>query len=212
MHIGRDATYSYFSHDFFWKNKSKKNVKNWVRKFPKCLRFKTLDQMKIIVYKYPFHKIGIDFVKEFPFSSSGNRWILTIRCPYSNYLKAVPIKDKKATTAAKVLFEQVFLQFGFPSVLLSDRGGEWLNAVFQQLLKLLSIDHICTASYRPRLNGSTERIHRWLNTSLGIFCEKYQESWEDYLQAPAYVHNNTHCRHRQNRPISLGIWQTSSIS
>ena len=66
-----------------------------------------------------------------------------------------------------------------------------MNAVFQQLPKLLSIDHICTTSYRPRLNGSTERTHRWLNTSLGIFCEKYQESWEDYLQAAAYLHNVT---------------------
>ena len=170
-------------------------MKNWVRKCPKCLEFKTLDQkpnpMKIIAYKYPFHTIGIDFVGELPCSPSGNRWILTIVYPFSNYLKAVPVKDKKAATAAKVLFEQVFLQFGFPSVLSSDRGGEWLNAVFQQLLKLLSIYHICTTSYRPRLNESTERTHRWSNTSLGIFCEKYQESWEHYLQAAAYVYSVT---------------------
>ena len=58
--------------------------------------------------------IGIDFVGELPCSPSENRWILTIVCPYSNYLKAVPVKDQKATTAAKVLFKQVFLQFGFP--------------------------------------------------------------------------------------------------
>ena len=148
-------------------------MKNWVRKCPKYLEFKTLDQkpnpMKLIAYKYPFYTIGIDFAGELPCSPSGNRWILTIVCPYSNYLKAVSVKDKKVTTAAKVLFEQVFLRFGFLFVLSSDRGGEWLNALFQQLLKLLSIDHICTTSYMPRLNGSTELTHRWLNTSLGIF-------------------------------------------
>ena len=123
MHRGRDATYSSLSRDFFWKN-ILRNVKKWVRKCPKCLEFKTLDQkpnpMKITVYKYPFHTLGIDFVGELPCSPSGNRWILAIVCPYSNYLKIAPVKDKEATTAAKVLFEQVFLQFGFNSVLLSD--------------------------------------------------------------------------------------------
>ena len=106
-------------------------------------------------------------------------------------LKLFKSQDKKATTAARVLFKQVFLQFGFPSVLLSDRGGDWFNALFQQLLKMLSIDHICTTS---RLNGSTKGTHRWLNTNLGIFCEKYEESWEDYLQAAADVHNVTPIR------------------
>ena len=92
MHRGKNATYSSFSRDFVWKNMSK-NVKNWVRKCPKCLEFKTLDQkpnlMKIIAYKYPFHKIGIDFVGELPCSPFRNWWILTTVCPYSNYLKAV---------------------------------------------------------------------------------------------------------------------------
>ena len=36
-----------------------------------------------------------------------------------------------------------------------------------------------------------ERTHRWLNTSLGFFYEKYQESWEDFLEAAAYVPNVT---------------------
>ena len=63
-----------------------------------------------------FHTIGIDFVGELPCSPSRNPWIVTIVCPYSNYLKAVPVKDKKGKTAAKVLFEKVFLQFDFPSV------------------------------------------------------------------------------------------------
>ena len=47
--------------------------------------------------------------------------------------------DKKASTAAKALLDYVFLEYGFPVVLQSDRGGEWMNAVLQHLTKLLSI-------------------------------------------------------------------------
>ena len=71
----------------------------------------------------------------------------------------------------------------------SDHGGEWLNAVLRQLTKFLSVEHIVITSYRPRLNGRTERVHRWLNAAVGIYCEKYQECWEEFLQPAVYAHN-----------------------
>ena len=74
---------------------------------------------------------------------------------------------------------------------MSDRGSEWLNAVPHRVLKLLSIEHILTTSYSPRLDGATERTHCYLNSALGIYCEKYQNLWEDYLQPAVYSHNVT---------------------
>jgi len=49
--------------------------------------------------------------------------------------------------------------------------------------------NIVTTSYRPRLNGSTERVHRWLNAAIGIYCEKHQERWKEFLQQAVYSHN-----------------------
>ena len=108
-------------------------------------------------------------------SPTGNKWILTAVCPYSNYLRAIPVPDKTATTAAYALVNDVFLSAGFPSVLQSDRGGEWLNTLLHRITKLLSIKHVFTSRFRPRLNGATECTHRFLNAALGIFCEKQQE-------------------------------------
>ncbi|KAL9981137.1 hypothetical protein ACROYT_G009801 [Oculina patagonica] len=53
------------------------------------------------------------------------------------------------------------------------------------------LEHVFTTSYRPRLNGSTERVHRWLNSALGIYCEKNQQLWEDFLQPATYAHNTS---------------------
>ena len=74
---------------------------------------------------------------------------------------------------------------------MSDRGGEWLNAVLDRVLKLLSMEPILATSYRPKLSGATERTRRYLNSALGIYCEKYQHLWEDYLQPAVYSHNVT---------------------
>ena len=107
-------------------------------------------------YLYPFHTLGVDHVGELPTSPSGNKCILTTVCPFSNYLIPVPIPDKTTTMAAQVSSDHVFLKFGFPAVLQSDRGGKFLNAVLHRITKLLSIKHIFTSSYRPRLNDATE--------------------------------------------------------
>ena len=194
MHRGRDATYNAVSRDFYWRSLSK-HVRNWIRRCPHCIRFKALSQphgpMQVRLYQHPFHTLGVDYVGELPSSPSGNKWILTAVCPYSNYLRAIPVPDKTATTAAYALFHDVFLLFGFPSILQSDRGGEFLNAVLHRLTALLSIKHVFTSGYRPRLNGATERVHRFLNSAIGIYCEHYQYRWEDFLQPAVYAHNTS---------------------
>ena len=97
----------------------------------------------------------------------------------------------RATTAARALYDHVFLEFGFPAVLQSDQGGEWTNAVLKELTALLSIEHVFTTSYRPCLNGSTKRVHRWLNSALGTYFEKHQQHWEDFLQSATYAHSTS---------------------
>ena len=48
-----------------------------------------------------------------------------------------------------------------------------------------------TSSYRPRANGATERVHRFMNSALAIFASKWQKQWEDYLQPAVYSHNTS---------------------
>ena len=126
MHRGREATYGSLSYDFYWRNMAK-HVRNWIRR----------------IYDCPFNTIGIGFVGQLPTTPTGNKWILTAVYPCSNFLRAIPVPDKKATTAARALFNDVFLQYGFPAVLQSVQGGEWFNAVLHQLINFFSIEQNC---------------------------------------------------------------------
>ena len=145
--------------------------------------------MQIRIYDCPFNTIGTMLDNSLLPHATGNKCILTAVCLYSNFLRAILVPNKQATTAAQALVNDVFLQQGFAAVLQSDQGGESRNAVLCQLTELLSVEHIVTTSYNPRLNGSTERVHRWLNAAVGIYCEKYQELWEEFLQPAQYAHN-----------------------
>ena len=171
-------TYNALSKDFYWRNLSE-HVRHWVRSCQHCIRFKSLQPahgpMQIRLYQHPFHTLGVDCVGELPVSPNGNKWILTAVCSFSDYLRAIPVPDKTATTAANALFNDSFLLLGFPSVFQSDRGGEWLNALLHRITQLLSIGQVFTSGFRPHLNGTTERTHRFLDAALGIYCEHQQE-------------------------------------
>ena len=192
MHRGRDATYHALAQDFYWRGMGKA-TKRWVARCLECLKHKSANQQHGLLhprfYDKPMNVLGIDFVGPFPKSTNGNRYILTAVCPFSHFLIAIPTPDRSATTAARALFDNVFLKLDFPSTLLSNRGGEFLNAVLQEVSNLLSIKQVFTSSYRPRANGSKERVHRFLNSALGIFASKWKKHWENYLQPDVYSHN-----------------------
>ena len=178
MHRGHDATYHALTRDFYWRGMGKA-TKRCVARCLECLKHKSVNQQHGLMhprfYDKPMNVLGIDFVGPFPKSTSGNRYILTAVCPFSHFLVAIPTTDRSATTVARALFDNVFLKLGFPSTLLSDRGGEFLNAVLCEVSRLLSIKQVFTSSYRPRANGATERVHRFMNSALSIFASKWQK-------------------------------------
>ena len=121
MHRGREAIYGALSHDFYWRNMAK-HVRNWIRRCrPVCIKFKSTDPkhgpMQIRIFDHPFNTLGKNYVGLLPTTPSGNKWILTAVCPYSNFLRAIPVPDKQATTAARNTFNDIFLQYGFPASL-----------------------------------------------------------------------------------------------
>ena len=126
----------------FWRKNLRGRIPIGLRVLPH-----TMDPNVSRLFEYPFHAVGIDFVGGLPTNTNGNKWILTVICPYSNFLRTIPVPNKKATTAARALFNELFLQYGSPTQLQSDCRGEWLNSVLSHVTKLTSMNHIFTISY-----------------------------------------------------------------
>jgi hypothetical protein len=52
---------------------------------------------------YLFQRLSIDLVGPFPMSPEGYIHLLTVRCTFSKWLEAFPLKDEKATSVVEVL-------------------------------------------------------------------------------------------------------------
>ena len=144
----------------------------------------------------PWERVSIDITGPHPRSTSGKQYILTLVDHFSKWAEAIPIANHTAQTVAKALMINVFVKFGVPLQLLSDRGPEFESELFSDLMKSMDIDKIRSSAYKPSTNGVVERFHRTLNSMLGKVVSESQRGWDQKLPfvLAAYrasVHNAT---------------------
>lgn len=140
----------------------------------------------------PFEKIYTDFVGEInPNSSEGHKYIMTISCDLTKYIRAVPLSNCTAISAARTIVEQVCLVFNIPKTLVSDNGPAFVAETFKEMAKLLNIKHIQTTPYHPQSNGGIERYHRTMGQYLRAFVQKEPDNWHNLLPYFMFSYNGT---------------------
>ena len=78
-----------------------------------------------------------DIIGPLPVDGRSNRFIVTIMDVYSRYLIAVPVKNHRAATVSRCLYESVVAYFGSPRSILSDRGTEFTSIIWETLSQML---------------------------------------------------------------------------
>ena len=107
--------------------------------------------------------------------------LLVVMCNFTKYIKLIAVKAADGLTTAKVLFYQVFMTFGFPKKLLSDRGSHFLNETMDALTKIFEIHKINTSPYNPQSDGANENSHRMILKILRILIEKKSAELEPHV-------------------------------
>ncbi len=102
-------------------------------------------------------RVGIDLVGPLPETKCGNKYIVTLSDYFSKWPEAAPLKSKCAEGVADFLFD-VFCRHGWPKIIQSDQGREFINAVNSYLFKSTNIQHCISSAYHPQTNGLDERF------------------------------------------------------
>jgi len=147
---------------------------------------------------YPFDHISIDLAGPFETSHVGNSYILLLVDVATRFTILRTLLNKDALTIAQELFN-IFTLVGFPKIIQSDNGTEFVNTVIQNLTLISSIDHRLTLPYHPRANGIAERHIRTMKSSLFKSLEGFVKNWDRFIPAIQYamnrkihsVHNST---------------------
>jgi len=172
------------------------DVRDYCRKCDKFARYhrggvRKQGMLQPMCVSAPLERVAIDITGPHPVSSKGNKFIITVLDHFTKFGFAFPVRNHEAPTVAKYLVERVFLTYGVPLQLLSDRGAEFEGNIFWEMCEMLGVDKLRTTSYKPSTNGALERMHRTLNTMLGKMVEEKQRDWDAHVAYALAAYNAT---------------------
>ena len=67
----------------------------------------------------------------------------------------------------------------------------------------LGIDKTRTTSFRPQSNGCVERFNRTLSAMLTMYCEKKQDTWDEFLQQVMMAYRSSVHKSTSRTPNSM---------
>lgn len=88
------------------------------------------------------------------------------------------------------------------SAIRTDQGTEY-KGVFDDVCKLLKINHNCATAYHPQTIGALERNHRCLNEYLRSFANEHKNDWDEWLSFYSFSYNTTASTYHEYSPFEI---------
>ena len=162
-HPGVKATKKLVTNKFVWP-KMGVEVTRWACACARCQASKIHRHIKAPLSTFPpvqrrFEHIHVDVISPL-LSSLGSTHLLTVVDRFSHWPEAFPVVETSTLTLALALLHGWIAHFGTPSVIMSDRGSQFVSELWRHFSTLLGIKLHPTTAYHPQANGLVERFHR----------------------------------------------------
>ena len=197
-HPGINKTTQLVERNYWWP-RMKNDIMDYVKGCADCQRHKVnLRPTKVPlqpIYPKPeamlFDTVAIDFITKLP-ESQGYDSILTITnhdCTKAAIF--IPCNEEiNAEGTAALYIKHVFIHFGLPSKIISDRDPRFASKFTRELCKIVGIEQNISTAYHPQTDGQSERTNQWLETFLRFVTDYRQQDWALHLPMAQFAHNN----------------------
>ena len=169
------------------------------------------EQGRTYVPYLPMDTLAIDILAVGRQGSHNYKYILSVIDYVSRFAWAIPVKSRTATEIANALIKHVFMIFGNPAYLVSDRAAEFTSKEFQDILKELEIKNHQIVTYNPTGNSVVERLNRSILQMLRSLLLDFDENWNELLPAAMSFYNAAYHETVKNSPHFLMFLQDARI-
>ena len=193
-HVGVEKVCDLAQRRFYWPRMCD-DIKNFIQKKCKCVankqpNVKEKAPLQSIAAQYPFQMISIDYI-ELDRCKGGFKYGLVAVDHFTRFCQFYATRTKSSQAAAQKIFNDFILQWGFPSRIHHDQGGEFNSGLFKELHRLAGIKSSNTTPYHPQGDGQCERLNRTLVNMLKTLSGKEKSDWKSHLPKLAYAVNST---------------------
>ena len=179
-HLGSEKVWELAKTRFYWPN-MRRDIDLYVQKQCRCVMSKKPNvaeraPLVPITSSRPFELVSIDFL-HLDKCKGGYEYALVVCDHFTRFTQIYATRNKKARTAADVMFNKFILQYGWPEKIHHDQGGEFENRLFQRLHQLSGIRSSRTTPYHPEGDGQVERMNQTILNMLKCLSQEEKADW-----------------------------------
>ncbi|XP_031266563.1 uncharacterized protein LOC116124951 [Pistacia vera] len=169
--IKSDAKYYAWDDPYLWKHCADQVI----RRTGNISRRDQMPQSLTFIVEI-FDVWGIDFMGPFPVSF-GNVYIILVVDYVSKWVEAKATRTDNSKVVADFVKTNIFVRFGIPRAIISDKGTHFRNKTKEALLKKYHVTHKVSTSYHPQTNGQAEVSNREIKSILEKTVNPNRKDW-----------------------------------
>lgn len=190
-HLGKRKSIDKAESLFYWPN-LRGDMSKWVNRCTVCQQHRGtlgLQQpwQELPPVNHPLERISIDLT-DMVDGIQGFRYVLTIVDHFSRFVKFYKCRSKTANEVCDKVTDYIN-DYGPPTLIICDNGGEFNNGSFRSLCATNGIKLGFTTPYNPRGNSVSERLHRTMKSVITRLCKGHPLKWPRYLAETQRVMN-----------------------
>ena len=194
-HPGVDRTLRYTLLRYWWPSLHK-DITQHVAKCLSCARHKSHPSFPVPMLQYPvperpWDTIALDLLK-LPLTTTGYQYLFVCVDHFSRYIILAPLRDKSASSVARVLVDKVINPFTTPKVILSDNGAEFRNELLAEICHAFNMKQTFIVAHHPASNGLVERANRKILEALRHVTSGFAHTWDNWLSHIAASVNSSY--------------------
>ena len=114
-------------------------------------------------------------------------------------------KNITAEATAKVFFERVWVHFGIPQSIISDRDSRFLSTFWSSLWSMMDTKLTKSTAFHPQTNGQTEVVNRMIVHILRMYNSKHPRTWDESLPYVQHSYNRALHSSIGHSPFQVGL-------
>jgi len=194
-HLGIKRTEGKIMQKYYWPG-IRENIRQYCKACEVCQTVKNPQKpgrqpLRPIAVNGVFERIAMDVLGPLPLTHNSNKYILVIQEYLTKWPLAISLPSQDANIVAQALVEEVFLVYGTPKILLTDRGTNFTSELIKSVNGLWGVKQSFTTPYHPQTDGMVERFNRTLITMIKSYVHDNQQNWDALIPYALYAYRTT---------------------